>query len=368
METKKIIIFMPSVEKGGADKNFYILSNFLAKKFENLIVVTSSNLEKKKLNKNIKILKPKLFFWYKFGRNIKTFISMIILIKLFFENKKILVFSLQSNLFTILLCKIFSNDIITRSNSFPNNWTNNFIKKYLFKKFYSLATHCIVNSLQTKNDFIKYYKIVPTCIYNPLDISKINKLSKKSVTKIFNNNKLKIINVGRLSEEKDHITFLKALCLIKNEIDFEAVIMGQGVLKNKIINFIRENKLKKHVKLISYKSNPYPYIKQSDFVILTSLHEGLPNILLESIILKKFIISSDCVSGPKEILSNGKGGALFKVKNFQKLKELIIYYKKNPLERKKKIRYAFNNVGRFGYNKNLNLYYKTIETYLNKKN
>ena len=97
---------------------------------------------------------------------------MIILIKLFFENKKILVFSLQSNLFTILLCKIFSNDIITRSNSFPNNWTNNFIKKYLFKKFYSLATHCIVNSLQTKNDFIKYYKIVPTCIYNPLDISK----------------------------------------------------------------------------------------------------------------------------------------------------------------------------------------------------
>ena len=105
--------------------------------------------------------------------------------------------------------------------------------------------------------------------------------------------------------------------MIKNEIDFEAVIMGQGVLKNKIINFIRENKLKKHVKLISYKSNPYPYIKQSDFVILTSLHEGLPNILLESIILKKFIISSDCVSGPKEIYQMAKVEHCLKLKIFK---------------------------------------------------
>ena len=133
----------------------------------------------------------------------------------------------------------------------------------------------------------------------------------------------------------------------------------------KLLNFIRENKLKNRIKLFNYKSNPYPYIKQSDFVILTSLHEGLPNILLEAIVLKKFIISSDCISGPKEILSNGKGGALFKVKNFHQLKKLIVYYKKNPLKRKK-IKYALNNIRRFEYNKNLNLYYKILNTHLNK--
>ena len=58
-------------------------------------------------------------------------------------------------------------------------------------------------------------------------------MSKKPVTKIFNDNKLKIINVGRLSEEKDHLVFLKALRLIKNQINFEAVIMGRGVLRKK---------------------------------------------------------------------------------------------------------------------------------------
>ena len=365
MSLSKIVIFFPSIESGGADKNFYILSNFLAKKFDNLIVVTSSNVSKKKINKKIKILKPKMVFLSKFGRNIKTIISILFLIKLFFKYKKILVFSLQSNLFIILLCKIFSNKIVTRSNSFPNNWTNNFIKKYLFKKIYSLADHCIVNSLQTKNDFYKFYNIRSTCIYNPLDIAKINKLSKAPSRKIFNDNKLKIINVGRLSEEKDHLTFLKALRLIKNQIDFEAVIMGQGALKVKILNFIRENKLKKRIKLINYKSNPYPYIKQADFLILSSLHEGLPNVLLEAIILKKFIISTNCISGPKEILSNGKGGALFKIKDFHQLKKLIIHYHKNYSERKKKIKYALNNVGRFEFNKNLNLYYKIIKNYLN---
>ena len=66
-----------------------------------------------------------------------------------------------------------------------------------------------------------------------------------------------------------------------------------------------------------------------------------------------------------EILSNGKGGALFKIKNFHQLKRLIIYYHKNHSERKKKIVYAFNNVGRFEFSKNLNLYYKIIKNYLN---
>ena len=61
--------------------------------------------------------------------------------------------------------------------------------------------------------------------------------------------------------------------------------MGRGKLKNKILKIIDKNKLKK-VRIIDYKKNPYPYIKQADFLILTSLHEGLPNILLEAIILK----------------------------------------------------------------------------------
>ena len=56
---------------------------------------------------------------------------------------------------------------------------------------------------------------------------------------------------------------------------------------------------------------------KSDLFILTSLYEGLPNVLLESMVLKKYIISSNCPTGPSEILNKGKYGELFPVKNYR---------------------------------------------------
>lgn len=363
MNFKNIVIFMPSIDKGGAEKNLFIVSNFLSKKFKKVFIVTSSIVNKKKFDNKIKIISPRFSIWNKFGRNIKSIISILILIRLFLKKDNLLVLSFQSNILAIILCKIFSKKIITRSNSFPNDWTNSFIKKKIFKKIYSLADHTIVNSLRTKKDFLENYKINPTCIYNPLDKQRILNLSRKSTPKIFKKNKLKIINVGRLSKEKDHITFLKALNLLKGEINFDVVIMGRGKLKNEIKQFIKKHSLQKNIRLIGYKSNPYPYIKQSDFLILTSIHEGLPNILLEAIVLKKFVISSDCVSGPKEILSNGKGGALFKIKNFKELKKLIVFYKNNPSKVNQKIKFSSRNATRFDYYKNLNKYLNVVNNF-----
>ena len=62
-----------------------------------------------------------------------------------------------------------------------------------------------------------------------------------------------------------------------------------------------QTKLQNKVKLIGYLKNPYNYIKKSDIVILTSKFEGLPNILLEAQYLKKYIISTNCETGPREI-------------------------------------------------------------------
>ena len=139
--------------------------------------------------------------------------------------------------------------------------------------------------------------------------------------------------------------------------------MGRGRLKKKIFQFIETNNLKKNVKILDYKKNPYPYIKQADFLILTSLHEGLPNILLEAIVLSKFIISSNCPTGPKEILNNGKGGELFKVGNYKDLAQKIIFCSKNKKICKGKIRFALSKVNRFDYEINLNEYFEVLQKY-----
>ena len=115
---------------------------------------------------------------------------------------------------------------------------------------------------------------------------------------------------------------------------------------------------------MSYLKNPYPYLKMADIMILTSNYEGLPNVLLEAQTLKKTIVSSDCPSGPKEILKNGKYGYLFKTGNFKDLSKKVYLAAKNKRLNKKKAEYGYQNLFRFGMKKNLNKYYRLISKYL----
>ena len=287
------------------------------------------------------------------------------LIKKILFDKKVTVFAFQANLYCILVCKIFNVTIITRSNSSPSGWSKNKLKQAIYKYFLKMADGVMVNSYEFKSQMKRYFNVNAKCIYNPLNEKEIISKSKKKAEKIFNKNKsLKIINIGRFVDQKDQITLLKALNLIKDKVNFEAVIIGKGKLKDSLINFINKNNLKKKIKIISFKKNPYNYIKQSDILISTSIYEGLPNVLLEALALKKFIISSDCPTGPKEILLNGKGGLIFKRQNYNQLSKKIIFYIKNKNVCKKLLQNSYNAINRFDYNKNINEYLKFINSYL----
>ena len=123
-----------------------------------------------------------------------------------------------------------------------------------------------------------------------------------------------------------------------------------------IKDFIKKNKLQDKVKLLGYLSNPYPYINKSDIVVLTSRFEGLPNVLLEAQYLKKYIISTNCPTGPKEILLNGRAGDLIKMGDYKKLSSLI----NNYYNRKKiiinKINMGIKYFDRFDYDVNCKKY------------
>ena len=364
MKLSEIIIFFPSIEKGGADKNLFMISNFLAKKLDNVSILTCSKKYKSKF-KNIKYIGPTSNFCENFGRSLKTLFCIYYLIKTILLKKNILVLSFQSNIFSIIICKIFSIKIITRSNSFPNDWTKSFLKKWIFKVVYNLADLTIVNSIAVKRKFKKFYNVKSAHIYNPVNKLEILSLSKNKTKNLFSRRtSLKIIIVGRLSKEKDHMTFLDSLKILSKKIEIESIIMGSGDQKRKIENTIEKYNLQNRVKIISFNNNPYPYIKNSDILVLSSIHEGLPNVLIESAVLKTFIISSNCETGPKEILLNGKTGALFKVGDSQQLANKIMYYKNNKKQKQKMIQLGFKCLNRFDYSKNLNEYYYKIKYYL----
>ncbi len=356
---------MPSIEGGGVEKNLFLVCNYLVKKVRNLKVITISKNFKRKFSNSIEVVTYSYNFLDKLSRRLKYLLSIFLLIKEILKNKKIIVLSFQANLYCIIICKLFAVKVISRSNSAPIGWSKNSIKRYIFKKILNLSNEVLVNSYQFKNDLKKEFKVNAKTIYNPLNRIEIIRKSKQKSKKIFNSKKkLKILNIGRFTDQKDQITFLKSLNLIKNDIDFEASIIGKGVLKEKLQNYINAHNLQKLVKIYDFVENPYPLIKQSNLFVLTSKFEGLPNVLLESLVLKKFIISSNCHTGPKEILLNGKGGLLFKVGDYKQLAKKIKFYYMNKKKCKNLLSKAYNSLDRFDYNRNLKKYLKVVRSHI----
>ncbi len=361
---KKLIIFMPSIEGGGVEKNLFIVANYLTKKISKISLISASKKYKNRFSRSIVFISPKSKNWDLKSRRMKYMICLFLLLKEIMRDKNLIVFAFQANIYCILICKLLGIKIITRSNTAPAGWSKNIFKKLIFKLFLNSADQVMANS----NDFSKSLKsefgVKARCIYNPLNKKEIKKKSKIKSKKIFSkNSKLKIINIGRFVDQKDQITFLRALNLIKDKIEYEAILVGKGKDKNLLKDFINKNNLNNKIKLINFVKNPYPFLNEAEILVLSSKYEGLPNVLLEAQVLKKFIISSDCPTGPREILLNGKGGFLFKVGDFKGLANKILYYYKNKKMLSKLINLSYEKLYRFDYNLNLKKYFLLVKKF-----
>lgn len=357
----KIILFMPSVDSGGVEKNFFLISDYLAKKCNDIVVISISKRIKKFLNKNIELVTLNFNFWDKMSRRVKFILGLFLLISEIKKSKNTTVISFQGNIYCGLLSRLLGFKLIIRSNSSPYGWSKNFFKNFLYKVGLDGAQTIIVNSYEFKKLLKKRFKIKAECIYNPLNKKEIIKLSKKKIKfNFFNKDQLNIINVGRLEDQKDQKTLLRAIKLIDKKIKIKLLIIGNGSKLKGLNNFIYKNNLKKSVKILNNISNPFPYIVRSDLFVLTSIFEGLPNVLLEAITLNKFVISTNCSTGPSEILCNGKGGILVPIKNYKKLANKIIFFNENKRKLKKKLIFAKNNLDRFEINRNLKSYLKVL--------
>ena len=242
MNTKKeLILFMPFIGGGGVEKNLFIISNYLSKKFKKVTICTGSIDKKKKFNNKIKFLSPKKIVPDYFNIRVKYLISLFILFKYLLKNKNVLVFSFQANIYCIFICKIFNIKIIVRSNSSPTGWYHNSLKKLIYKKLISKADKIIVNSQEFKKEMEYKFNIKTVCIFNPLNRKEILKKSKIYIKDNFFKNSFKLINVGRLTDQKDQITILKAVNLIKNKLKIKLLIIGKGVNKRSLQNYIDNN-------------------------------------------------------------------------------------------------------------------------------
>ena len=152
----------------------------------------------------------------------------------------------------------------------------------------------------------------------------------------------------------------KSIKSLKQNFKVRLIIIGKGNNKEILKKYIFDNNLQNKIKLFGYTNNPFPYVQKADIVALTSKFEGLPNILLEAQYLKKYIISTDCPTGPKEILFNGKAGDLIKVGDYRGLSLLIKNYSNRKKSILNKINVGYKNFYRFDHSLNCKKYLNFI--------
>ena len=196
----------------------------------------------------------------------------------------------------------------------------------------------IAVSQGVKDDLLNNIKIKSniTVIYNPFNFSNIKKLAFKSA--LVNIETPYILYVGRFAAEKRYDVLLDAWQLLR--LNMKLLLMTNP--SKEIQKMINERGLKESVQIIGCKDNPYPYMHQSEMLILTSDREGFPNVLVEGLICGTRVISTDCPSGPREILTGDLEKFLVPMNNPQLLAKKIKHFIGLPKPKKINLQ-AFSN-------------------------
>jgi len=172
------------------------------------------------------------------------------------------------------------------------------INKVLISRLYNFADIVASNSKGNSIDLEKNFGIKGVrVISNLIDVAEIIRLSKNDVSIKFGG--FTFVTIGRLDVGKNHKLLIRAI----KDINAKLYIIGNGTLKSDLEKEISNNNVGNKVFLLGKQKNPYKYLSTADCFIFGSSHEGFPNVLLEALACKLPVISTDCQSGPREILA-----------------------------------------------------------------
>ena len=303
---KKILLFAAyNMEIGGIEKALVNLVNKINyDKYDVAIILE----EKKgvlldKVNNNVKILEFKVnnnknIILRKIINYTKRFIYVIFNYHTYDFSCCYATYSLSGN----KLSKISSNNssIYIHSNYKYVYKTEKELRRFFdVRKLNEFRTIIFVSN-EARKDYLTYYNELKykTIVFNNfIDINEILSSSKEKESERKSKDKKLFVFVGRLDDSSKKIG--RAINLVKEIKDIDLWIVGDGPDKDMYLNLVKKNNLCTRIKFLGKKTNPYPYMKKADYIILTSDYEGFPVTYLEAIVLKVPIITTIPTSDDK---------------------------------------------------------------------
>ncbi len=364
----KLIFFHPYSAIGGADNSLYrLINNLNSKKYDiSFISLKKSFLKKKLSNVNFINLNSKrtIFSFFKLRKIIQDILNKKKYSKYIFVSNQnfanLFIFFVSLGFENIKLIFIDRNHIDELFfDKKPFTFLKNMFIYFLIKFIYPKSKKVIAISLGLAKS-LKNLGIDSNVelIYNPAYDPNLKALSNKKIKFKFKKKLRYIICVSRFTKRKGVedivISFEKCIKKISN---LRLILVGYGDREKNIMKLIKEKKINNKVKIIKNCINPYPYIKKSNLFVFNSKYEGFANVLVESISLDTPVISTNCNSGPSEILLNGRGGDLIPTYNNVDIltKKILSFFsstsdliKKNKFAKRKLMRFSVkNNVYKF---------------------
>ena len=224
----------------------------------------------------------------------------------------------------LLVREASTPSVIGRNQKGLKTW----ITLKLLRVFYPLADGIIAPSQGVKDDLTKGLglpKARVVVIPNPIPLALIQqKAAQPAEHSWFDPGAIPVIlGIGRLSLQKDFRTLIAAFAKVVSQSACRLIILGEGEERTALHNLVVSLGLRDQVAMPGFVDNPFSYLKRSAVYVLSSPSEGLPNTLLEALVVGTPAVATDCPSGPREILEEGRWGKLVPVADVDAMAEAI---------------------------------------------
>ena len=328
---KKLAIFLPSLSGGGAERAMIAVANGLAEFIKvDLVVSNAEGAYKNEVNANVNIIDFQshrlLFSFFKLKNYINkhkptTFISVLttanivsIIARFFSKSEFRLILSERASVAAAL-----SDNPLWQARVLP----------FLIKLLYNYSDKVISVSKGIAEELISDFGIEREkshVIYNPVVNELLIKKSLEHLENIyFDHRKVPmILGVGRLTSQKNFELLIKSFSILRKSIKAKLVILGEGPLRGELENLAKDLGVEKDVHLPGFVDNPFMWMKNSKVFVLSSDYEGLPNALIQAMACGTEVISTNCPTGPEEILENGKWGKLVNMHDIEGMANAMI--------------------------------------------
>ena len=190
-----------------------------------------------------------------------------------------------------------------------HNSISGWILKKLIPVLYKKAKVVVVSD-GLKKDLIERYRLDKDkiwVIHNPVNIQKVNILSREQVHESIFESMPVVITMGRLSEEKGYEHLLRAFSKVRWHHSCKLAIIGIGQLETHLKKYVRQLHLDSDIVFLGWQQNPFKFLARAKVFVLSSLSEGFGNVLVEAMACGLPVISTNCFCGPREILAPHSG-------------------------------------------------------------